>query len=80
MTTDAQNTWQLARIREDAARAMDLAGPNLVDLAAVRCGDQAEVTRKSGITGKALAEINRGRRPTKAERAAIIWAIVQSQL
>lgn len=78
--TDQQAAWQLARIKEDAARAMDLSGANLILLATMRCGDQATVTRRSGITGKALAEINRGRRATNAERAAITWAIVSAQL
>lgn len=79
-TSDAQAAWQLARIKDDAARAMDLDGPSLILLATMRCGTQAAVTAKSGITGKALAQINRLRRPTKAERSALIWAIVSAQL
>lgn len=80
MTNDAQAAWQLARIKEDAARAKTLTGPQLVSMAATRCGTQAILTTRSGISAADLARINRGGKPTKAERAAILWAIIEMQL
>lgn len=80
MNDDAQAAWQLARIKEDAARGATLTGPQLVSMAATRCGTQAILTSLTGISAADLASINRGRRPTKTERAAILWAIIQSQL
>lgn len=41
---------------------------------------RGDICRASGITAGRLAEIGRGAKPTKAERAAINWAIALRNL
>ena len=38
---------------------------------------RAELARLSGMTAETLRAIERGKRPTRAQRAALCWAIVK---
>lgn len=61
----------------EAEQAMrQLAGPAFIERAIQELADtQAELVRLSGLTENTVRAIKKGKRPTAAQRAAIMWAI-----
>lgn len=73
--TDGHN---MAKIRAISAEAAEMDGPALIDLAGWHTQGQGRLAALSGIQPGRITELKRGKRPTKAERAAINWAIARS--
>lgn len=83
MTTE----HRLAATRaETLARALDAetrfarakSGADLIAMAiAAICDTQAELARLSGLTDNTLRAIKQGKRASKAQRAALCWAVVK---
>lgn len=82
------NEHRLAETRADnLQRALDAetrftsatSGADLIAMAvAAICDTQAELARLSGLTDNTLRAIKQGRtRATKAQRAALCWAVVK---
>lgn len=68
-----RHDWKHADIKEMTA---GLNGPALIEKAEdATLWTRARLSQVSGISASRLAALARGARPTKAERAAINWAL-----
>lgn len=75
---DAIEAQRVALIREAARIAERLDGPELLAYAMKFCHSQAEVARVSGITENTLTALKQGKRPSPAQRAALMWGIART--
>lgn len=66
--------WIVRELRA-VQRAAAAPGPTLLETLAMRHGTQATLSAASGIKWDRMAAINKGARPTKAERAALAWTV-----
>ncbi len=76
---------QLLAAAERALEARDnfrrLTGPELINAATSAIMDtQAELARLSGMTANTITALKQGKRPTAAQRAAILWAVFARSL
>jgi len=80
---DFQETARRERLARAAERALaareewrNLTGPELVKAATAAIMDtQATLARLSGMTPNTITALKQGKRPTAAQRAAILWAV-----
>lgn len=80
MTSTEQDREQLARAAVIAINAREtfrkMSGPELIEAAVLMIVDtQAELARLSGLTPNTITALKQGKRPTAAQRAAILWAV-----
>jgi len=70
------NTHGARLALEAEARFKTLSGPELIEAATAMIADtQAELARLSGINQNTLTALKKGKRPSAAQRAAILWAV-----
>jgi transcriptional regulator with XRE-family HTH domain len=82
MTGAARNAERLGRATERALEAAEKFdgqnGAQTIETALAYIADtRAELARLSGMTPETLRAIERGKRPTRAQKAALAWAIVK---
>lgn len=80
MNSADRRTEHLASAAERALRAREewrnLSGPELIEAATTAIMDtQATLARLSGMTPNTITKLKQGKRPTAAQRAAILWAV-----
>ena len=78
MTSPDWTSAQVEHLRAAARAAETADGPGIVALGVSYTQSQADLARMSGITPNTLTTIKRGKRPTAAHRAAILWAIARA--
>jgi len=76
--TAARAEKTLSDLRDVARRSEQLDGPALIGLAVTHTQTQADLARLSGLTGNTITAIKRGKRPSAAQRSAILWAIARA--
>lgn len=78
MTPEETKLLGAAERAMTAAREVaNATGPELIDYAkwATYGMTQADLARVSGLTPNTITALNKGKRPTAAQRSAILWAI-----
>lgn len=80
MTSPDPRRERLADAAERALSAREkwrnLSGPELIEAATAAIMDtQANLARLSGMTPNTITALKQGKRPTAAQRAAILWAV-----
>lgn len=80
MNSTDRRREHLADAAERALRAREewrnLTGPELIQAATAAIMDtQATLARLSGMTPNTITALKQGKRPTAAQRAAILWAV-----
>jgi hypothetical protein len=80
MTSPDQRRERIADAAERALSAREnwrnLSGPELIEAATDAIMDtQANLARLSGMTPNTITALKQGKRPSAAQRAAILWAV-----
>jgi len=70
------NTHGARLALEAESKFNTLSGPELIAAATALIADtQAELARLSGLTANTITTLKQGKKPTAAQRKAILWAV-----
>jgi hypothetical protein len=72
------STRLLNDLRDLEAKIQTLSGPDLIaEAMKFSLSRQTDLARHSGLTPNTITALKQGKRPTAAQRAAIMWASVK---